>query len=274
METVFPTATGYEGFFLVGFRKTANAITQRTGTVVLKRTYDVDPVAGVLRPSANALPIFFTDTPDLYEHDLAPFKPQGDVIVLGFANVLGLNQMLVNNAVWFQITLPLLPPQLQPTSLFGWEPRVASPREKQAGEFSKKKEDYPPQWPVIDPARDPLPAGFQNVFYNGYSRSTAQPAAIPFPYLPRDADIHIERSAGSSYRFRLGSEAITAAYFSYTGSGPDIEQTWQRTAVAMNLDTLVIEPEHNRCYAVWRGVWPLDEHPESDYRRLVVEASA
>jgi hypothetical protein len=64
METLFPTTLGYDGFFLVGFRKTAGAITQRAGTVILKRTYDVDPVAGLLTPSSQALPIFLQDSPD------------------------------------------------------------------------------------------------------------------------------------------------------------------------------------------------------------------
>ena len=64
METFFPTAIGYEGFFLVGFRKTNDAITQRTGTAILKRTYNVDPMTGVLTPSPDALPIFFQDSAD------------------------------------------------------------------------------------------------------------------------------------------------------------------------------------------------------------------
>ena len=45
-----------------------------------------------------------------------------------------------------------------------------------------------------------------------------------------------------------------------------------RKPVAVNLDTLVIEPDEDRCYVVWRGVWQYDEFPEDTYRRLVVEA--
>jgi hypothetical protein len=41
----------------------------------------------------------------------------------------------------------------------------------------------------------------------------------------------------------------------------------------MNLDTLVVEPESNRCYAVWRGVWDFEEVPVEAYRRLIVEVS-
>jgi len=64
MEVIFPTAAGYAGFFMVGFRKTANGVTQRTGTVILKRTYAVDPVAETLMPSAAALPVFMQDQAD------------------------------------------------------------------------------------------------------------------------------------------------------------------------------------------------------------------
>jgi hypothetical protein len=427
METFFPTAIGYEGFFLVGFRKTDGMITQRTGTAILKRTYNVDPAAGVLTPSPEAVPIFLQDSPDnfvensdfsavkdeapiawqresatiavesdqgasgnalkvtgaangrvlqtltfdkplggrqfvlsfsakslpvgsalqnvqleadgsapicvvnasvttamtrfsasgvwpatvqakemrvvlrmatttavtvyydrvqveernhptkwddkttlRYEHDLMPFKPQGDVIVLGFGDIAGVSRVKVDNTTRFEVSLSLSDGQAK--ALFGWEPRGDGSRKVQAGTFSGNANDYPPQWPVTDPARDPLPRDFNNLFYNGYLRQAAQPPAIP--YLPRGAEIRIERGSGNPYRFRLGNETVSATVFSHGGIGPDDETAWGRTAVTMNLDTLVIEPERNRCYAVWRGVWPFDEYPEGGYRRLVVEASA
>jgi Uncharacterized protein conserved in bacteria (DUF2169) len=425
METLFPTTTGYEGFFLVGFRKTDGALTQRTGTAVLKRTYDVDPAAGVLTPSPDALPVFLQDAPDnvvensdfsgvtngaptawqgesatvavgsghgvagdalkvtgtasgrvvqtltfdeplggrqfvlsfsaksspvgsaiqnvqleadgstpicvinanvttamtrfsasgvwpatvqakemrlvlrmaattavtvyydrvqveernhltrwdaktmlRYEHDLVPFKLQGDVVVLGFSDIAGVSRVKVDNTTWFEVTLSLNEGRAK--ALCGWEPRGVSPRP--AGSFSSDPSHYPPQWPVTDPARDPLPADFDNRFYNGYSRQAARLPAIP--YLPRGAEIRIERGAGNLYRFRLGNETVSATVCSHGGSGPDEETTWSRTVVTMHLDTLVIEPERNRCYAVWRGAWSFDETPEDGYRRLVVEASA
>lgn len=438
METFFPTAIGYEGFFLVGFRKTNSTITQRTGTAILKRTYGVDPVTGVLTPSPDALPIFFQDSADnvvensdfatvtngsptgwrgesatigiepghgvsgnalrvtgtangrvlqtltfdaplggrrfvlsfsakslpaagvlqnvqlevdgsgpiclinanvttvmtrfsasgvwpltvqakemrlvlrmanttavtvyydrvqveernhltrwdarttlRYEHDLVSFKPQGDVIVLGFSDIAGISRIYVNNIIWFEVALSLSGGRAK--ALFGWEPRVndanATLRQNKAGGFSPNPDHYPSQWPFTDPVRDPLPGGpgdsrvpaFDNIFYNGYPRQAARLNVIP--YLPRGAEIRLERGAGNPYRFRLGSETVTATYFSHHGAGPDDEQRWRRTAVTMNLDTLVIEPERNCCYAVWRGVWPFDEHPDAGYRRLVVEAS-
>ncbi|MCP4709351.1 MAG: DUF2169 domain-containing protein, partial [Planctomycetes bacterium] len=55
--------------------------------------------------------------------------------------------------------------------------------------------------------------------------------------------------------------------------GPDDDTAWIKQSVTMNPDTLVIEPEIDRCWIVWRGVWPFDNHNEDAYRRLKVEAS-
>ena len=87
METVFPTADGLAAFFLTSYRVAGGAI-QRTGTVILKRTYDVNAATGALSPSASALPIFDSDQMTAfdeemiqYEYDLAAFKPEGDLVV-------------------------------------------------------------------------------------------------------------------------------------------------------------------------------------------------
>lgn len=289
METIFPTDTGFEGFFVVGFRKypDGSGQTQRTGTVILKRTYDIDPVSGTLVPCAEPLPVFtqdvqFEESDNLteddvtalrYEHDLAPCKPEGDVIVLGFAGIEGTNLVRVNSDIWLQRDVSLNGDG-RDKALFGWEPRVDSDREDLAGSFSEDPDDYPPEWPVTQPGRDPLPGDFQNVFYNGYLRSAAQAAAIPFPHLPADAQISIERGDTDVdlYGFTLANEVVTARYFYYSGTGLDRENRWQGRDVTVNLDTLVIEPEEDRCYAVWRGVWDFDEHSEDAYRRLVVDA--
>jgi len=431
METVFPSDKGYDGFFVVGVRKDLNSLTtiQRTGTVILKRTYDIDPLAGMLSPSAMPLAVFMRDQPDnllinsdfesplfddkgnpidwqpegvtiapetdpddadnhflqvvgaasgrvvqtltfeeplggrpfvfsfsakadadtqiqgvqleadgddglivicakdanldtdlarhsetgawppdlaatemrvvlrmaadaahtvsydnvqveerdyetmwdpattlRYEHDLAAFKPEGDVIVLGFTEMpsppppAGVDvRVLVDNDEWFRRTLN----GDRQKAVFGWEPRVASARKDEAGTF--------------DPLpSDTLPADFNNLFYNGYRRANLEEgitANSPFSYLPKVAQIEIKRDDIVDYRFTLRGDTAAATYY-YTGIGSDEESNWRSQSVTMNLDTLVIEPENNRCYAVWRGVWPFDNHPEDAYRRLVVEASA
>jgi hypothetical protein len=148
--------------------------------------------------------------------------------------------------------------------MFGWEPRATGPRATEQGVFSNNPADYPPA--------DPLTAAFLNTFYNGYSRAAAQ--VNPVPYFPSGADILIERDAGTDYHFTLGRETIAAVLYRYSGSGPDEEEFWAADRIAVFLDTLVVEPDANRCYAVWRGRWPFDSYSEGTYRRLVVTASA
>jgi len=70
METNFPTDTGYQGFFLVGYRKdpAGSGAVQRTGTVLLKRAYTIassatDPAQGHITPAA-ALPVYVADIPN------------------------------------------------------------------------------------------------------------------------------------------------------------------------------------------------------------------
>lgn len=268
METFFPTASGYAGFFFVGFRKDAGE-TQRTGTVVLKRTYDVDPLAGTFTPASNPLPAFLQDVPFntsdsiltlRYEHDLASFKPEGDVVVLGFAEA-GPCAVRVNGATRLQRTVL----SALEKALLGWEPRGDAARLGQAG-------TQPP------PEGQSLPPDFDNRFYNGYLRAARHLAASPF--LAANAEVEIDRNGVVDYAFTLPSDTASAAYFFHAGVMPDEEKCWQRVPVAMNLDTLVAEPESDRCYVVWRGVWDFDapggafdEQAAHLYRRLVVEAS-
>jgi hypothetical protein len=269
MDTIFPTAIGYQGLFVVSYRKmpTAAAQLQRTGTVLLKRTYTItpssaDPAAGSVAPTA-ALPIFLQDLPGtlgnalLYEHDLAAFKPEGDVLVLGFTTGGGPSTVRVANQTWFSRNVAAADPDL-----FGWQPRDQNPRLCE-GAFPPNDSDYP--------LGSPLPGGFNNLYYNGYRRDARQVAAVP--YVPAAAAILLTR-AGTSYGFTLGDEMIGAQVFFYPGTGPDEACNWRRHTIPMPLDTLVIEPEHNRCYTLWRGVWGLDEliTDPGAYRRLVVTA--
>ncbi|MGK7890130.1 MAG: hypothetical protein AB4042_12415 [Leptolyngbyaceae cyanobacterium] len=209
-----------------------------------------------------------------YEHDLAPFKPEADVIVLGWTDIAGTVRVKVKGKPWLERDIALEGAseswELE-KAMFGWEPRVGTERETEAGPFPEEPEAYP--------LSDPLPSsnnnqpGFSNRFYNGYHRSGAIPAELPFPYLPRMAQIQIERDQGRGYHLSLLNERVSATYYYYTGMGLDEASQWKSQVVPMNLDTLVVEPTINRCYLVWRGAWPFDRHPEDAYRRLVVTAS-
>jgi hypothetical protein len=413
METRFPEEPGYAGQFVVGVRR-AGAV-ERTGTAILKRTYDIDPATGRLTPSAEALPVFMRDQPDnlllnsdfeslltddgepidwhpegvtisrvsdpaapsnhvleisgtargrvvqtvafdeplggrtfsfsfragsvgtsaridsvqleaddvvlcridadlvsllarwattgtwpsgleatrmrvvlrmatraadrvLYDHvqveeraydtvwspfgtpraenDLAPFKPQGDLVVLGLTSEAGPLRVRVDGEVWLSRTLGSVEPREK--AAFGWQPRETGPRKAEAA-FPENDDAYP--------LPEALPAGFDNHFYNGHLRDAVSGS---LPYLPADAQVRLERGGELVYTFTLRGDAPAATYHFHAGTGPDEEGSWQAEPVSMPLDTLVVEPEADRCYAVWRGVWPFDHHPHGAYRRLAV----
>ncbi len=205
------------------------------------------------------------------ENDLVPYKPEGDVIVSGYSTDASLCSLAINGAVWLRRTNT----RVSDKSLFGWEPRADSAhperRKELAGAFSSDPNDYPPEWPVTDPRKDPLPGGtepFDNRFFNGYLRVARVPGSLT--YIPSGANVAIVRNGAMDFSAGLPDESLTARYYVDTGSGSDPETMWASTRVDMNMDTLVLEPEINRCYAIWRGVWNFDDYEESRYRRLEV----
>ena len=138
-------------------------------------------------------------------HDLAAFKPEGDLIVLGLTDATGTARVRVDGTIWFE----RLVPAVREKALFGWESRNNGPRRLEMGVFSGNPDDYP--------LADPLPAAFQNKFYNGYSRSAAQ--LNPIPFLRPGAQISIERNALPGYQFTLRRETVSAAFYHLSGGG-------------------------------------------------------
>lgn len=208
-----------------------------------------------------------------YESDLAIYKPTADIVALDHTEVGGASEIRVDGVPWFSRSIGGGPPRSK--ALFGWEPRVSDTRRGEAGDFSDQADDYPPQWPppFDRPELDPLPNGatgdvFRNSYFNGFSRDAAV-APHPAGFLQPSTSIEIRRDAGADiYPVQLAVDVVTARLYDYAGSGEDTEAHWAPTEITMNLDTLVVEPAEDRCYAVWRGVWPFV--PEK-HRRLVVE---
>jgi hypothetical protein len=410
METIFPTDDGIAGLFFIGWHRRENGLITRTGTVVVKRTYQVvpdsvNPANGRLTPAAEALPVFLQDQPEgpllengdfkagtaswtpetgvsavqqtedqnqllavsgairgrvtqtvdtelplggrpfvlafkakadaatsivsaelragnevccsinanlttewqpfsdigtwpntlagssvtvvlraaedagrtvhyddvavihvAYEHDLAADKAGADPIVLPRLNFVP-DQLLVDG------TPVLRCPAGETGTLrtFGWERRDVGLRKADAA--------HPPD-PAAYPLDPPLPANFDNRFYNGYRRDPRRFAVDPSApatesppapgYLAPGSVVRLTRTGRPDYGFRLGSEQFSARYRFYSGIGLDAEARWQSRDVPMRLDTLVLEPDDDRCYAVWRGVWELDDRAEDSYRRLTV----
>ncbi|MFN2109108.1 MAG: carbohydrate binding domain-containing protein [Anaerolineae bacterium] len=193
-----------------------------------------------------------------FEHDLAPFKPEGDIAVLDFLTVTGLTRFRVNDQTWLERTI-----SSSDFDMFGWEPRAVDPRKGEAA-FPEDDASYP--------LPEPLPSGFNNRFYNGYRRDALQLSALPY-FSPGD-QVRIQRPGPSDdYGFTLGNETVTAQVRYYRGYGPDEERYWLSQNVPVVADTLVIEPEKNCCYVIWRGVWDFDAHPEDAYRQLNVSVA-
>ncbi len=179
-----------------------------------------------------------------YEADVVPTKPAGDLVVLDHraaasvtVSVDGVERMSGSGA-----------------AVFGWEPRLDSPREAFAG----------------DEPVDVLPTGFDDRFFNGFRRA-ASASASP-PHLPSDAAVAIDRD-GEETAFSLLGETVTAEVAYHGGDAPDGPPCWRRFAVAMALDTLVVETDEDRCTAVWRGAWPFAQVAPDAYRRLTVTLS-
>ncbi|MCP4712228.1 MAG: hypothetical protein GY869_26700, partial [Planctomycetes bacterium] len=70
-----------------------------------------------------------------YEHDLAAFKPEGDVIVLGLANQNGVTKLNVNGSTWLERPVGYTNGNPGDKAIFGWEPRIGGYRQGQAGTF-------------------------------------------------------------------------------------------------------------------------------------------
>lgn len=271
METRLPDhgtgQRGYSSLFVAGWRRSpATGQIEQTGTLIVKRAYTIDRWAGALEPAQDPQRLFMADEPDepagagapgqalpRYEHDLASFKPEADVVVLDYVASAGTPaRVVVGGQIWLARTLGE-----GERHLFGWSPRAEGPRHNQAGTFT----DQPT-----------LPADFKNAFFCGYRRD-ARTAPAP-PALPPGTRVVVERGAAPGYGFTLRDDVGRAAFYTYAGAGPDREGQWRRHELPMVLDTLVVEPERDRCALVWRGVWPFGAYPEASYRLLVVEVAA
>jgi hypothetical protein len=176
-----------------------------------------------------------------YESDLVAFKPEADLIVIADAPPLPIS-IAVNGTIRMSQEA-ILPLEL--TGL-GWENRVGTTREGQGGDFTAMTQT--------------LPDAFQNVYYNGYRRNRRQGGDVP--YLQAGDQIEIVRHDGGRYAFTLPTDTPSLRHQWFIGEGADDPCLWRVRSAAMDLDTLVVEPDRNEAYAVWRAVWPIDLDPD------------
>lgn len=256
METIFPDADGVSGAFLLGPRRRPGSAAgpgsiEQVVTVIVKRAYTVaasaaDPGAGSLAPDPAGPVIFEGDQPAGdpavdYESDLVADKPEGDLVVLVEAPPAPL-RVSVNGTVRMSQADQAVPTL---TGL-GWEPRVGTERAAEGGDFLAMTQA--------------LPDGFQNLYYNGYRRAFNQGG--PVPHLVPGDEVEIERVGGGRYGFTLPTEAPALRHAWFVGEGVDDPSLWRARTVPFALDTLVVEPDRDVAYAVWRAVWPVDLDPD------------
>ncbi len=214
------------------------------------------------------------DTVFRYEHDLAPFKPFADVIVLGAASPPD-RPPDHPTGVWFAVVETSSGQQFEkrydatgapaaaqfPTkTVFGWFPRGQEPRLGEAGENLEQ----------FDPTEKVLPDNFQNTFYNGYERLLS--GTVPLPYLANGTQLAIRSERRPpppepvSFTVRLPASRPTATLTVLNGSNQEEEQN-----VPLVLDTVTIEPERDRYMVVWRGTWLFEEAFKERYIKLTVQ---
>jgi hypothetical protein len=191
-----------------------------------------------------------------YESDLVPVKPDADLIVIADTTPVPISVAINGQPRMSQEAIPT--PEL--TGL-AWEDRFVDPRRAEGGDFSAMTQA--------------LPDDFQNRYYNGYRRDRRVGASVPYPG-PGDT-VSVIRDGGELYGFTLPDDAPVVEHAWFAGSGQDDPCLWKRRRVTMNLDTLVIEPDRDHAYVVWRAAWPTDLDPEGtgpiplgDNRRVTV----
>ncbi|MFC4260979.1 DUF2169 domain-containing protein [Marinobacter lacisalsi] len=285
METRIPDITGVDGLFLPGFIKAGGSIRQ-VASIIVKRSYDIDGSSLVPTDHGKALTLtdrlrFFRENGDevppedardeddyltlaLAESDLAPFKPHADLVVKGAYGPGEECEALVDGVRWLHRDHDLFDnPDNLPADvtldMFGWAPKSLAPRLDAFGTFSEA-------------ADTPLPNDFDNHFYNGHSRRYDR--GVTMNYFAPDSHIEIRRDirgADTRLTFNLATATPGASYFYHCGHGRDQASRWCKVPVPLNLDTLIVHPDSDRCQLIWRGHWELEAQPVADYRLLNIQ---
>ncbi|MCL4704865.1 DUF2169 domain-containing protein [bacterium] len=210
------------------------------------------------------------DTVFRYEHDLVPFKPHADVIILGAAEPLDGDRakpwtLILKNETGLVIekSFDAVAPEnvhfhFPTKTMFGWAPRGQGERKEQVG---IDLENFDPE--------TKLPIKFNDLFYNGYDRALS--GSVPLPYL----------NDGTRFKFTSKRETPLAERMLFEVQLPatrptailrEQEKNGQQTErkIALNLDTVIIEPELDRYMVIWRGSWPFDDKNKERYLKLSV----
>lgn len=207
------------------------------------------------------------DTVFAYEHDLVPFKPYSDIIVLGAAKPpvgppsgMWYAVIDINDGRRIEKAYDATTQEFPTKTTFGWAPRGEGPRRQQAGD----------NLATFNPNENPLPDNFKNHFYNGYDRTIS--GDIPLSHLNNGAVLTISSEHRpvppgpvSAFEVKLPANRPTTTLTLLSNTGQQEEQ-----GIPMAIDTVIIEPDLNRYLIVWRGMWEFQEHLKECYIKLSV----
>jgi hypothetical protein len=288
MQIEVPPEYPYPTMFLLGNRVDSSGAPEPVGTVLVKGTFqNLDEPIAVAKE--RQVPIFVSDVPFLvpngdfeYEHDLVPFKPSADVIILGAAkppdesatNPTGIWYVVLKTSTGQQFEKKFDASQIKrfPTkTIFGWASRGEGERLVQAGKDLENFYPRDPPEPDYPPQRA-LPKDFKNHFYNGYDRTVFGIS----PHLEHLADgtgltICSERRppntpASESFSVQLPTSRPTATLTVLIDSNQK-----EIRPISLALDTVIIEPELDRYLVVWRGIWQWDDANRDRYLKLSIQ---
>jgi hypothetical protein len=195
-----------------------------------------------------------------YEHDLVPYKPHADIIILTQATISSAGGVSIDTDTGQHLEKSFAGGESFPIkTLLGWAPRGEDERLGQAGS----------DLAAFNARERALPVGFDNRFYNGYDRAlTGGPPA----YLTDGTRLTITTGLDflpteltSPFHVQLPYNRPMATLTVLNDAGQGEEQN-----LPLVLDTLIIEPELDRYLVVWRGTWPFDEQHKEKYITLTV----
>ncbi|ARE41824.1 hypothetical protein RGUI_3683 [Rhodovulum sp. P5] len=232
LGTPFPAADK-QPVTISGFAEFSSAVTASTASFRMGTMGADGQSVTYAAPSAASIE---------YESDMVPFKPEADLIVIADADPVPVAIAVDGTTRMSQEALAI-----RPLTGLGWERRFGTIRETDGGVFDPP----PPQ---------PLPDAFENRYYNGYRRDRRQGATVPYP--ADGAEIVVTDADADIYAFTLTTGGPRAVHAWFTGTGQDDPCLWRKRDIVFNLDTLVIEPDRDHAYAVWRAAWPVDFDPD------------
>jgi hypothetical protein len=198
-----------------------------------------------------------------YEHDLVPYKPHADIVILSPAtgpSTGSSGEVLIDTDTGQHLAKPFAAGEAFPIkALLGWAPRGKNDRLTQAGI----------NLAAFNPRERTLPDGFDNRFYNGYDRAlTGGPPA----YLSNGTRLTITSDLEllpteltSPFQVQLPNSRPIATLTVLNEAGQKEAQN-----LPLVLDTLIIEPELDRYLVVWRGTWLFDEDHKEKYIALTI----